>query len=311
MSAPQSTGLKIISLMNQKGGVAKTTTATNIGAALARDGRRVLMVDLDPQSHLTLHLGLEPDGARGAYGVLSGQCQIQHALHKVASKLYCMPSHLDMAAAEVELAGVQGRERIMGDALYRVRKYFDYIIFDCPPSLGVLTLNALTCSSHVLIPLQAHFFALQGVGKLLETVGLVRQHLNHQLSVLGFVLCMYDSGTKLAVEVESDLQQFVDGSRGQGQPWSDSVLFRTRIRRNIKLAESPSHGRSIFDYAPLSNGATDYRNLATEIAMYFAGQWSSFEPNQDPVAIEQEDVDVIARLQPQTAGGSAAVAAMG
>jgi len=170
-----------------------------------------------------------------------------------------------LAAAEMELVGVVGRELILRDKLREDQEPFDYLFVDCPPSLGVLTLNALVAVEEVFIPLQPHFLALHGLSKLLETIDLVARRLNGSLRLSGVILCMYDAGTRLAVEVGQDVDEFFRSRRGQPTPWAQTQTFHTRIRRNIRLAEAPSFGQSIFQYAPDSHGADDYRQLAREI----------------------------------------------
>jgi chromosome partitioning protein len=174
-------------------------------------------------------------------------------------------SHIDLAAAEVELIGTVGREVILRDQLDADTESFDFVLMDCPPSLGILTLNALCAAREVLIPLQAHFLALHGLSKLLETIHLVAKRVNRELKVAGIVLCLYDSGTRLGTEVVEDLDRFFDGRRHATAPWADARVFHTRIRRNIRLAECPSFGQSIFQYAATSRGAEDYAALAGEI----------------------------------------------
>jgi len=257
--------MECIAVINQKGGVGKTTTAVNLGAALGQRGQRVLMLDLDPQGHLTTHFGLdEAAPGRGIYEVLTRDLPLDDALHSYGKNLTIVPAQIDLAAAEVELVSVVGREVILRDTLAAAKKTYDLAIIDCPPSLGILTLNALGASTRVLIPLQAHFLALQGAGKLFETIALVSQRINPALRVLGIVLCMYEAGTKLSAEVVADLQSFLDTSRAGHAPWRDAKIFEARIRRNVKLAECPSHGQSIFEYADKSNGAMDYLALADE-----------------------------------------------
>ena len=183
----------------------------------------------------------------------------------MAENLWLVPSSLDLAAAELELVGVIGREVILRDKLRDDPPPVDYLLIDCPPSLGILTLNALAAVSEVFIPLQPHFLALHGLSKLLETIDLVAARLNDQLKLSGVILCMYDGGTRLAAEVGQDVDDFFRNARGQPTPWADAQTFQTRIRRNIRLAEAPSFGKSIFQYAPDSHGAEDYRQLAQEI----------------------------------------------
>ena len=258
--------MRRIAVLNQKGGVGKTTTAVNLAAALAAAGHRVGVIDLDPQAHATTHLGHEPDGrSPSVYDVLVAGRPAGLVRKPVADNLWLMPSDINLAAAEVELAGVVGREVILREALAADATAGDYVLMDCGPSLGVLTLNALCAADEVFIPLQPHFFALHGLSKLLETTALVARRINPTLKVTGVVVCLYDAGTKLAQEVVADLRGFLDRGRGAGVPWADAVVFDTKIRRNIKLAECPSFGRSIFAYAPHCAGAVDYAALANEV----------------------------------------------
>lgn len=263
--------MRRIAILNQKGGVGKTTTAVNLAAALAEMGRRVCVLDLDPQAHATTHLGLEPDGERpSVYDVLVSGRSLADARREVAPNLSVVGSDINLAAAEVELAGVVGREVILRDALHQDAlsgddPAFDFLIMDCAPSLGVLTLNALAAAQEVFIPLQPHFLALHGLGKLLETTALVSRRINPTLKVAGVVLCLYESATRLAAEVVGDLEEYLLRSRSHNVPWAAARIFESRIRRNIKLAECPSFGTSILAYAPTSNGAADYRALAREV----------------------------------------------
>lgn len=258
--------MRIIAVMNQKGGVGKTTTSVNMAAGLATLGRKVCLMDLDPQGHASLHLGVEAVGeVANVYDVFSGSKMVRDARQMVAPNLWVVPSNLDLAAAEVELADMPGRETVLRDALGRMTDGppFDYIIMDCPPSLGVLTINALTAAREVLIPLQPHFFALQGLSKLLETTALVTRRLNRELRVTGILLCLYDTGTRLAADVTDDLTSFLEHSDPEAV-WSKAKVFKHRIRRNIKLAEAPSFGQSIFQYAPNCAGARDYAAFCSE-----------------------------------------------
>jgi chromosome partitioning protein len=258
--------MRRIAVLNQKGGVGKTTTTVNLAAALANEGHKTLVLDLDPQAHATLHLGLLP-GRSGPslYEVLTQNVPIAQVRRQVAPNLHICGSHIDLAAAEVELIGTVGREVILRDLLEADTEQFDFVLMDCPPSLGILTLNALCAAREVFIPLQAHFLALHGLSKLLETIHLVSKRVNRELKVAGVVLCLYDSGTRLGTEVVDDLERYFEGRRNANAPWSDARVFQTRIRRNIRLAESPSFGQSIFQYAPTSRGAEDYASLAAEI----------------------------------------------
>lgn len=259
--------MRVISVMNQKGGVGKTTTSVNVAAGLARSGNKVLLVDLDPQGHSSLHLGIEatPD-VPTVYDVFSQTKTLGEVRHLVTENLFVAPSNVDLAAAEVELVDSPLREVVLRDALQRLTSAepFDYVILDCPPSLGVLTVNALTAAHEVFIPLQPHFFALQGLSKLLSTTALVCRRLNRDLKVTGIALCLYETGTRLAADVCDDLNEFLSHSDPEA-PWANATIFQSRIRRNIKLAESPSFGQSIFDYAPRCSGAEDYAALVEEV----------------------------------------------
>lgn len=273
--------MRSIAIINQKGGVGKTTTAVNLGAALADLGQRVCLIDLDPQAHASLHLGVAlTDDRPSIYQVLTGDTRLSEVRAAINGKLWLVPSHLDLAAAEMELAGEVGREVILRDKLVLDAQDFDYLIIDCPPSLGVLTLNALTAVNEVFLPLQPHFLALHGFGKLLQTIDVVAQRLNPGLRLTGVVLCMYESGTRLAAEVTSDVHEFFEQNKTQGTAWADAETFQTRIRRNIRLAEAPSFGQSIFQYAPSSNGAMDYGSLAREVLGVPLGEAN--EPTGDP-----------------------------
>jgi len=258
--------MRTIALINQKGGVGKTTTAVNLGAALAELGRRVCLIDLDPQAHLTINYGVDPSAQRrGVYDVLLDDCPVDEALHRVSDNISLLPSSIDLAGAEVEMVSIIGRELLLRDRIRGLDNEFDFLLLDCPPSLGLLTVNALAATTEVIIPMQPHFLALQGVGKLLETVALVSRRMNPALKVTGIVLTMFDAQTRLSTEVVDDLEGFIAAARGRPLPWAEARIFHTRIRRNIKLAECPSFGQTIFTYEPSSNGAADYRALAREV----------------------------------------------
>ena len=241
--------------------------ALNLAAALAREGRRVCLMDLDPQGHASFHVGVEagPDMPT-VYDVFTQQTTLDHARQLVGENLSLIPANIDLAATEVELAGTQGREFFLRNAMqhWKEQNRFDYVVMDCPPSLGILTINALTAVNEVFIPLQPHFFALQGLSKLFETTALVTRRLNRDLRVTGIMMCLYESGTRLAADVTEDLKQFLNASDGD-TPWASAKIFKSKVRRNIKLAEAPSFGQSIMDYAPTSSGAVDYLALAAEV----------------------------------------------
>jgi chromosome partitioning protein len=261
--------MRSIAIMNQKGGVGKTTTAVNISAALASTGQRVCLIDLDPQANASLHFGLDPrPNVPSVYDVLVGDRSLTDVRRQVAENLWLVGSHLDLAAAELELAGVVGREVILRDKLREDTAEFDYLFVDCPPSLGILTLNALAAVEEVFIPLQPHFLALHGLSKLLETIDLVARRINDRLKLSGVILCMFDGSTRLAVEVSEDVEEFFRTARDAKASWARARTFQTRIRRNVRLAEAPSFGQSIFQYAPGSHGAEDYRCLAEEILVH-------------------------------------------
>jgi chromosome partitioning protein len=288
--------MRKIAVINQKGGVGKTTTTVNLAEALALAGQRVGVIDLDPQAHASTHLGVELDGSTPSlYDVLVSNRPLSEVRRDVGENLSLVPSDINLAAAEVELAGIVGREVILREAMAQDPtpqppppggvgepesspplppgegaggwglSASDFILMDCGPSLGVLTLNALATADEVFIPLQPHFLALHGLSKLLETTALVAKRINPKLVVSGVVVCLYDASTKLAQEVVTDLTAFLDRSRGANVPWANAKVFGTRIRRNIKLAECPSFGKSVFEYAPKSPGAADYAMLATEV----------------------------------------------
>lgn len=285
-----------IAVLNQKGGVGKTTTTVNLAAALAAEGHRTLVLDLDPQAHATLHLGVLP-GRSGPslYEVLTQNLPLAKVRREVAPNLFICGSHIDLAGAELELLGTVGREVILRDQLEADEESFDFVLMDCPPSLSVLTLNALCAAKEVLIPLQAHFLALHGLSKLLETIHLVSKRVNRDLTVAGVLLCLYDAGTRLGGEVIDDLDRFFDGRKSVNSPWADARLFRTRIRRNIRLAECPSFGQSILQYAPSSRGAEDYASLAGEVqGREPAAVWAAEDANVAAARTKAKDLDALA-----------------
>ena len=255
--------MRTLAVLNQKGGVGKTTTVANTAAALAAAGSRVVAIDLDPQSHLTIHLGLEPQIVEaGSYKVLTQSAQFEEQIMLVRPNLWLLPANINLVGAESELVSVVGRETILREALESSDDKFDYCLIDCAPSLGLLTLNALAAAEEVLIPLQPHFLALQGFGQLLQTVDLVNKRINPSLKVKGILLCMFDSRASLPNEVRADIEQFLNNARGTNSAWSEAQILPTFIRRNIKLAEAPSYGKTIFEYEPNCHGAEDYTQVA-------------------------------------------------
>jgi chromosome partitioning protein len=258
--------MRTIAFFNQKGGVGKTTTTVNLGAALAEAGKKVVLVDLDPQANLTTHLGIEPGSSVvNTYRVLTDEIPLAEVLIPVGEHLQVAPSSPDLAVAEQELVAVPQRELILKKMAAAAPLAADYLLLDCPPSLGLLSLNAIAFCTEIFIPLQAHFLALQGMARLFETCSLVRQALNPKLKITGIIFCQYESAARLTGEVTGEVEQFIAAARGKNEPWSDAHIFETHIRRNIKLAEAPSFGQSIFQYAPSSAGAADYSVLAEEV----------------------------------------------
>lgn len=281
--------MKTIAVLNQKGGVGKTTTVTNTAAAMAAAGCRVLVIDFDPQAHLTIHLGVEPSTIKaGGYGVLIQSAKLEEEVLLTRPNLWLLPANIDLVGAESELISVVGREIILREALEPVVDLFDYCFIDCAPSLGILTVNALAAAQEVLIPLQPHFLALQGFGKLLQTVELVNKRINPSLKVRGILMCMFDRRASLPNEVKADIQSFLDNARGSGSAWAEAQILPTVIRRNIKLAEAPSYGKSIFEYEQNCNGAEDYRYVARFILDGDGRSSEGLFPTEEPPIEIQE-----------------------
>lgn len=253
--------VRVITVANQKGGVGKTTTSVNMAAALARQDNKVLVVDLDPQGNASTALGAEhTSGTVSSYEVLIGEAEAVDAMqpNPENGNLFCIPATIDLAGAEIELVSMVRREYRLHDALregFLDQQGFDYVFIDCPPSLGLLTINAMTAVDEVLIPIQCEYYALEGVGQLLGNIGMIRQHLNHNLHISAVLLTMYDARTRLASEVAGEV-------RGQ----FGEVVMKNVIPRSVKVSEAPGYGQTVIDYDPSSRGAMAYFDAARELA---------------------------------------------
>lgn len=246
---------RVISIANQKGGVGKTTTSVNLSACLAEKGKKVLIVDTDPQGNATSGLGLEAHEDKSVYNVLIDDVPMEETIQgTMIKKLDICPANINLAGAEVELVSMVSRENRLKRAIDAIKDKYDYIIIDCPPSLGLITLNAFTASDSVLVPIQCEYYALEGLGQLINTIKLVQKHLNQNLIVEGVVLTMFDARTNLSTEVAIEVEKYFGNK-----------VFQTIIPRNIKLSEAPSHGLPINLYDKDSKGAETYKNLAKEL----------------------------------------------
>lgn len=246
---------KIIAVTNQKGGVGKTTTCVNLASYIADTGKKVLLIDMDPQGNACASLGVEIEkGKNSVYEVLLGEINIKEAIYpSVVKTLDVLPSTVDLSGAEVDLVYVENREKVLKEALEEVKSNYDYIFIDCPPSLGLLTVNALTATNSIIIPLQCEYFALVGLGQLMNTVRLIKMHLNPGIEIEGVLLTMKDNRSNLVSQVANEIKEYFK-----------TKVYETTIPRNIRLAEAPSHGMPIMMYDNKSKGALAYKALSQE-----------------------------------------------
>nr|WP_317378891.1 AAA family ATPase [uncultured Faecalimonas sp.] len=247
---------RIIAVANQKGGVGKTTTAINLSSCLSALGKKVLAIDMDPQGNMTSGLGVDKDNVeRTVYDLIIGRASVEECLCKdVFENLDLLPTNIDLSAAEIELIGVENKEFIIRDEVAKIRENYDFVIVDCPPSLSMLTINAMTTANTVLVPIQCEYYALEGLSQLMHTIELVKERLNPDLEMEGVVFTMYNARTNLSLQVVENVKDNLD-----------QTIYKTIIPRNIRLAEAPSHGLPINIYDPKSSGAESYMLLAEEV----------------------------------------------
>ena len=247
---------RIIAVANQKGGVGKTTTAINLSACLAEKEKKVLAVDMDPQGNMTSGLGIDKDSVEiTVYDLIIGEARVEDVIcHGVSENLDVLPTNIDLSAAEIELIGVDNKEYIIRNEIHRIKNQYDYIIIDCPPSLSMLTINAMTTADSILVPIQCEYYALEGLSQLIHTIELVKERLNPDLDIEGVVFTMYDARTNLSLQVVENVKDNLN-----------QTIYKTIIPRNIRLAEAPSYGMPINQYDPKSAGADSYRRLAEEV----------------------------------------------
>ena len=247
---------RIIAIANQKGGVGKTTTAINLSACLAEAGKKVLVIDMDPQGNCTSGFGIEKETEKTVYQLILGECSVRESMVSPENieNLKVIPANVNLAGAEIELLDVDNREYVLKNEIDYVKDDFDFIVIDCPPSLNMLTVNAMTTANTVLVPIQCEFYALEGIAQLMKTINLIRDRMNSKLKIEGVVFTMYDARTNLSTDVVENVKNNLDTN-----------IYKTIIPRNVRLAEAPSHGLPINLYEGKSAGAESYRNLAKEI----------------------------------------------